>query len=433
MKKVIIDSFFGTLFVFATLLGIREITQLNAFNAFDPLGKSLGDVELTDIAFSQLRSDPPLDTNIIIVNIGNLDRGGIGEQIHLISQFHPKVIGLDIIFSCTDGLYDSINCPQYYDTVANNRFARAIRDFKNVVLVKRLAQTDSLVNAAGDIDIYDSMEHTDVHLRQQAYEGYANLETEAAHQEDLKSCRRFNPVKTVRGEQHYAFSVMMAMLYDSIKTKRFLEREKESEIINYKGNIVDWHGASNFAGRYMVLDWDQALDTTSFVPEMLRGKIVILGSLGRDLRDTSWDDKFFTPLNKNYAGKSRPDMYGVVVHANIVSMILNEDYVNELAYWQELLIAALFVFLNLMLFYWINAKVPVLFDTLSIFLQLAQVVLLSILMIEFFDWFTFKLNLTTTLAGVALVGTCFEIYNSGIKSFFRWLGSKLLTKRMQGV
>lgn len=433
MKKVLVDSFFGTLFVFATLLGLREITQLNVFNAFDPIGKSVGDVELTDIAFSQLRSEPELDTSIIIVNIGPLDRGGIGEQIRLLSKFNPKVIGLDIIFSCGDGLYDSINCPQFYDTAANNKFARAIRGFRNVVLVKRLAQSDSLLKAAGDIDVYDSMEHTDLHLRQRAFEGYANLETEAAHQEDLKSCRRFNPVMDVKGEKHYAFGVMMAMLYDSVKTKKFLERKKYSEIINYRGNIVDWHGASNFAGRYMVLDWEQALDTTSFVPEMLRGKIIILGSLGNDLRDTSWDDKFFTPLNKNYAGKSRPDMYGVVVHANIVSMILNEDYIDELGYWQELLIAASFVFLNLVLFYWINRKVPVLFDTLSIVLQLAQVVLLSFLMIEFFEWFDFKLNLTVTLAGVALVGTCFEIYNSGIKSFFRWLGSKLLTKRMQGV
>ncbi len=428
MKKVLLDSFFGMLFVFATLLGLREVTQLRMFDAFDPIGQSIGDVELTDIAFSQLRADPQLDTNIVIVNIGPLGRGGIGNQIRLISQFQPKVIGLDIIFSCVDGLYDSINCPQYYDTAANNNFARAVRDFRNIVLVKRLTQTDSLVRSAGDVAVYDSLEHTDQFLRQDAYEGYANLETDAAHQEDLKSCRRFNPVIDVKGEPNYAFSVMMAMLYDSVKTKKFLARDNFSEIINYRGNIVDWHGASNFAGRYMVLDWEQALDTASFVPEMLRGKIVILGSLGEDLRDTSWDDKFFTPLNKNYAGKSRPDMYGVVVHANIVSMILNEDYVNELSSWQEPVIAGIFIFLNFLLFYWINRRAPILFDTLSILLQLIQVVLLSFLMIFFFYWFNFKLNLTIALAGIALVGTCFEIYNSGIKSLFRQMAGKLITK-----
>lgn len=433
MKKVLIDSFFATLFVFATLLGLRELTQLNVFSAFDPLGKALGDVELTDIAFSQLRSDPALDTNIVIVNIGPLDRGGIGEQIKIISRFQPKVIGLDIIFSCKEGLYDSVNCPQFYDTAGNEKFAGAIRSFKNIVLVKRLTQSDSLVHAAGDIDLYDSIEHTDARLRQHAFEGYANLETEAAHQEDLKSCRRFNPAIDVNGTTHYAFGVMMAMLYDSAKATRFLERGNYSEIINYRGNVVDWHGASHFAGRYMVLDWDQALDTTTFMAEMLRGKIVMLGSLGNDLRDTSWDDKFFTPLNKIYAGKSRPDMYGVVVHANIVSMILNEDYINELAHWQEIFIAIAIVYLNLLLFYWINTRMPVLFDTVSIVLQLAQVVLLSFLMIEFFDWFQFKLDLTVTLAGVALVGTCFEIYHSGIKTAVQWFYRRWLTKTPSGV
>jgi CHASE2 domain-containing sensor protein len=433
MKKVLIDSFFATAFVFATLLGLRELTQLNVFSAFDPLGKALGDVELTDIAFSQLRSDPPLDTNIVIVNIGPLDRGGIGDQIKILSRFQPKVIGLDIIFSCKEGLYDSVNCPQFYDTAANRNFAEAVAGFKNIVLVKRLTQSDSLVQAAGDIDLYDSIEHTDAHLRQQAFEGFANLETEAAHQEDLKSCRRFNPAISVNGTPHYAFGVMLAMLYDSAKAARFLDRGNYSEIINYRGNVVDWHGASHFAGRYMVLDWDQALDTTTYVAEMLRGKIVILGSLGNDLRDTSWDDKFFTPLNKIYAGKSRPDMYGVVVHANIVSMILNEDYINELAWWQEIFIAFAFVFLNSVMFYWITNRFPVLFDTVSIVLQLAQVVLLSFLMIEFFDWFQFKLDLTITLAGVALVGTCFEIYNSGIKAGFNRIGARWLTKPNPGV
>jgi hypothetical protein len=35
----------------------------------------------------------------------------------------------------------------------------------------------------------------------------------------------------------YAFAVQMCMLYDSAKTKRFLARHKEEEIINYRGNV----------------------------------------------------------------------------------------------------------------------------------------------------------------------------------------------------
>ena len=38
-------------------------------------------------------------------------------------------------------------------------------------------------------------------------DGYANLETEAAFQDDAKTCRKFNPQIKVKDKFHYAFSV----------------------------------------------------------------------------------------------------------------------------------------------------------------------------------------------------------------------------------
>ncbi|MFZ5973565.1 MAG: CHASE2 domain-containing protein [Bacteroidota bacterium] len=417
MKRFLIDCVSATAFVFGVLWGIKEISSLNLFNAFDPLGQALGDMEFSDIAFSTIREDPPIDTNIVIVNIGELSRSDVARQIRAIASCKPKVIGIDSFFNCPGGLTDSLSCPELYDTLAYKAFGDAIEQAGNVVLVTKLLQTDSLVALHGDIDIYDSLETTDPALRRNAIEGYASLETDAADQEDLKSCRRFNPKMEVNGETLYAFSVQMAMKYDSVKTKKFLARGKKSEIINYRGNIVDWHGASNFASRYMVLDVEQALDTSMFVPSMLKDKIVIMGFLGKDLRDTSWDDKFFTPLNKIYAGKARPDMYGVVVHANIVSMILNEDYIDELQEWQQYAIAILVVMLNVALFLKITKRIPIWFDLISLTVQIIQVLLFSFLMIEFLDWFDFKLDITITLAAVALVGTCFELYSTFLKAF----------------
>ncbi|MBT1701619.1 CHASE2 domain-containing protein, partial [Fulvivirgaceae bacterium PWU4] len=228
------------------------------------------------------------------------------------------------------------------------------------------------------------------------------------------------PKLNVSGTDELAFSTMIAMLYDSQKTTKYLERERYSETINYRGNIVDWHGASSYPGRYAVLDWDQALDTTQFVTSMIKDKIVIMGFLGSDLRDTSWDDKFITPLNKNYAGKTRPDMYGVVVHANAVSMILNEDYIGELGDTQERIIAFIVCFLNVALFSLITMRIPLWFDGLSILVQLAQIVVFSFLMIYLFSWIDLKLDLTVTLAVVALVGTCFEIYNGVLMTSVRY-------------
>jgi CHASE2 domain-containing sensor protein len=427
--KFWLHSVLASTFVFVVLVGLYGFTQLKIFDAFDPLGQALSDMELTDITFSQIREDPPMDTNVVIVNIGYLSRREIAQQILNVVKHRPRVIGLDIIFSC-DWTGDSILCPQAFDTISNQYFAYAIQKASengSVVMAHKLQQTQKLIKQFGDIDLYDSIEHTYWALMPGAYEGFVNLETEAAHQEDLKSCRTFNPKMEVNGKRELAFSVMIAMLYDSVKTNRFLARDNYREVINYRGNIVDWHGASNYAGRYIVLDWDQALDTTQFVGEMFRDKIVLFGFLGSDLRDTSWDDKFFTPLNKKYAGKARPDMYGVVVHANIISMILNEDYIDVLAEWQEILIAVMLCFLNIMFFVWIewDEKRKDWFDIVSITIQIAEIVLLSFLMIYFFNWFAFKLDITWALAVVAVVGTSFEIYQ---KVLNEWLYGKVLSR-----
>lgn len=438
MKKFLLDCFIATMFVFAVLLAIRETAELKIFNAFDPLGQSLGDMEMTDITFSRLREDPLIDTNIVIVNIGLLPRAGIAQQIRMISHFKPKAIGIDSFFDCggcPSGRIDSLCCPLAYDTLSNMIFGDAVREAGNVVMVTKLLQTDSLLLAHdGDIDIYDSLEHSDIILRQNAIEGYASLDTDATHQEDLKSCRRFNPRMLVNGEYKLAFATQLAMIYDSVKTKKFLARNNPSEVINYRGNIYDPFGASEYAGRYYTLDWDQALDSSTFTPSLFKDKIVLMGFLGNDLKDTSWDDKFFTPLNKKYAGKSRPDMYGVVVHANAISTILNEDYIEELSEVQQGLIAFIICFLNVALFFVINRKIPLWYDGLSLLLQLIQIIFLTVLMIYVFKWANFKLNLTYTLAAVALVGTCFELYENVVKRIFRSQKlRKLFTRRQNEV
>lgn len=435
MKKFWIDCVIATAFVFAVLGGLYGVTTLAVFNAFDPLGKALGDMEIADIAFSQIRKDPQVDTNIVIVNTSYLSRGEVGQQIMTLSQFNPKVIAVDIIFACDGGIRDSINCPNAYDTLGNMILGEAVRQANGrVVLAHKLWQTKKLVREQGDVQIYDSLEHSDDGLRDGAFEGFVNLDTDASNQEDLKVCRALNPAIMVNGNRELGFSTKIAMTFDSTKANNFLKRENFLEPINYRGNIVDWHNASNYAGRYFVLDWYQALDTSSFTRSLIEGKIVIMGFLGKDLKDTSWDDKFITPLNKNYAGKTRPDMYGVVVHANAVSMILNEDYVDELSPWQEYAIAIIVCFLNVALFSLIHLKIPKWFDALSIVIQLFQILLFTFAMVYIFSLADFKLNLTITLASLALVGTCYEIYESVVKTLIQTLRARrLFTKRKNRV
>ena len=293
------------------------------------------------------------------------------------------------------------------------------------MLSQRLLQTRALVEREGDTDVYDSISHSVPEILNDSYEGYVNLTSDATHQEDIKYCRELPPMVMVDGKPELAFSVKMAMLYDPDKTSAFLMRGNETETINFRGNTPDLYEASSYSGRYQFLDAEQALDTAQFSGEMIRDKVVIFGFHGTDLYDRSWEDKFFTPLNQKYAGRARPDMYGVVIHANAVSMILNEDYIDVMPLWLSVLIAIVLVFLSAALFFKIDEKLPVWFDLLSLVIQVGLFILLSLSMILTFSYYSIKLEFTLALAAVALVGTCFELYKGAILAGWDYFRAKL--------
>jgi CHASE2 domain-containing sensor protein len=421
MRKFWIDCVLATALVFLAMWAFVGITRLNVFNAFDSIGQALSDIELTDYVFMELREEPNVDENIVLVNIGNLDRRGIAEQIQIISKYKPKVIGLDGFFDCATGLRDTVNCPQLKDTLGNLMLSHAIREAGNVVLVSKVLQADTLLPE----DVYDSLRRSDAAFLDYALaEGFASLETDAAYQDDVKTCRKFNPQIAVKDDVQYAFSVKMAMLYDSALTNRFLKRDNYSEIINYRGNVVDFHGTTYYPQMFYTLDVSDVM-TENFVSEMITDKIVIFGYLGETIGDPSWSDKFYTPLNKKLAGKANPDMFGVAVHANIISMIINEDYVDEMKDWQEIAMAIAVCLLNVALFSLINMHLPEWYDGITKLLQLLQLILYTVLMVIIFHWYSFKLNVTLTLAAVALVGDVFEIYMGVFKNLYRKLRDRL--------
>jgi CHASE2 domain-containing sensor protein len=437
MKKSFwLDAIIATSFTFILMWGIVQLTQLKVFNAFDSIGNALGDVELTDYVFSSLREDPPLDTNIVVINIGLLSRRQIAEQIEIISQFNPKVIGIDGFFHCNGLPYDTFNCPPLKDSIGNAMLGRAIKKAGNVVLVSKVLQSSKLSRTNIE-DAWDSLQVSDPIYRDSALaEGFASLETDAAFQDDVKTCRTFNPSLMVSGKRELAFSVQMAMLYDSVKTNKFLERNNFSEIINYRGNVVDMFGQTNYKLAFYAIDVQELYDG-SFLPGMIEGKIVIFGFLGKDFYDPSWADKFYTPLNKKLAGKANPDMFGVVVHANIVSMIMNEDYIDKMAKWQEVAMAILLCLLNVALFSLIHVKLPDWYDGITKLLQVIELLLLTFLMVMIFDAYAFKLEITIALAAIALVGDAYEVYIGVVKNLInrlRRLGFRgLLTKRKKKV
>ena len=442
MKKIWLNSIYVTIFTFAMMWVLSKVTDLKLFNAFDPIAQALSDFELTDYAFSSLRPNPTVDERIVLVNIGTLPRAGIAEQIRIISQHKPKVIGIDSYFTCEGGLRDTLNCPQLLDTLGNLLLSNAIQEAGNVVLVSKLLQSRSLYKS-GAIDIYDSTQFSDPIFQDYSQYGFANLPTGASYQEDVKICRSFIPRLEVKGKQEMAFAVRMAMMYDSSKTKALFERNKYEEIVNFRGNIEIQElklkvlqqqdlSATNYPVMFYALDVEDVF-RGQFLPEMIKDKIVIFGYLGDYFGDPAWDDKFFTPLNKVVAGRANPDMFGLVVHANIVSMILNGDYIDELQDWHKAVLAIVFCYLNIALFFYVNSKFPVWFDSISLLIQITQIFLLMGLIIWIFSNESFKLDLTLAIVTIAVAGPCFEFYDNILNTGLVRIVRRKLTKRKKEV
>jgi CHASE2 domain-containing sensor protein len=420
MKNILIQSAKVTIFVFGMVWAVSLISDFKIFSAFDTIGQALKDTELTDYAFNKLRPDPVVDERIVLVNLGTLSRREVASMLQIISQFKPRVIGMDALYNCEGGLRDSINCPQLLDTLGNLMLSSAIQDAGNVVLGVELMQTDSLGKV--DTNEIDSLEVSDSIFSKYAQRGFVSIPTDATYQEDVKIARTIYPQRIVNGTRELAFSVRMAMMYDSVKTKKFLARNNEEEIINFRGNIEvrqlrvhtlkdEETGTTNFGTMFFVVDFEDVL-SGNISQELFRDKIVVMGYLGDYLGDDAWEDKFFTPLNKKLGGRANPDMFGPVVHSNITAMILNEDYVDVLPEWLKYAIAILVCLLTVSLFIIIDKKLPIWYDALSVIIQIIQIAIIMMIIIYVFASYSLKLELDLTIGISALVGPCYDIFKS---------------------
>jgi CHASE2 domain-containing sensor protein len=397
-KGVLIDSLFGTSFIISLILIFQLVRFLGEFALLDPIGDAIRDVEMTDLVFSQIRADPKVDKNVVLVNIGDLSRREIAQEINIINQYEPAVIGIDSYFYS-----------QKEDTLGDLLLKREFSDVENLVLVTKLEFNQ-------DTESYDSIRFSNS-MFDGGHHGFANLETDAATQHQFKVCRTFPPVAVIDDKIEKSFAVKVSELYDQEKTKDFLKRDNEYEVINYRGNIADF-GQTNFGGRYTALDVKDIFQR-KFTPETIKGKVVLMGYMGDDFNDMSWEDKFYTPLNKKYAGRSNPDMFGVVIHANIVSMILNKDYIGKQSNFSALLTALLVCFVTVLIFTVIYKRLPQWYDGLTKALQLVIVFLIFTVNIFIFHWFNYKTSLTVAVIMVALAGDSLEVCYGLIKNFLK--------------
>jgi CHASE2 domain-containing sensor protein len=353
----------------------------------DPVKKSISDFDVYDIVFSKIREEQKADTNIVLVNIGNLSRYDIARQVNVLNSYKPKIIAIDAMFE--------VEKEPYIDLVLASAFSHC----PNLVLVSRLDEYDEKK------DDFDTL-ITSINLfNQYASNGFANLPTD--ERASFKTVREFRTSANVDGETVPLFATKVVEKYDSAAFKFFENRKKGTEIINYIGNYSKFY----YLDHYQVLSGNEDL---SFIKD----KIVLMGFMGIDFNTRTFEDIYFTPLNAKYAGKSFPDMYGVVIQANIISMILNKNYINVMPQWISILIAVFLTYISAYVIYNVRKNLKDWFWAITKFYILIVSLLNLFIGVMLFHHFSYRMNLTLALAVVVLSGTIVGMYQIYIVNLF---------------
>ena len=111
------DTIFATIWVFIFIVVLGSI-PLN-LGVLNPIKLGLKDFDFNDMSYSKLgkASTTPIDSNIVIINIGQADREGIALLIDKAASYKPKAMGLDVVF---DGPRDPHKDSLLEETIKRN-------------------------------------------------------------------------------------------------------------------------------------------------------------------------------------------------------------------------------------------------------------------------------------------------------------------------
>jgi len=374
------DTFFATIAVFI-FMGLIALLPLN-LGVFNPFKEALKDFDFNDVAYASSLNkdkDTALDNRIVIVNIGHLNRMQIADVLETVNAGNPKVIAVDIMF---DG---------EKDPMSDGYLLQQLKTIPNLVLAARI-----------DWSPKNDFLQQGVFKDQNINLGYVNfVGTEKG------TIREFSPVENENGQHHLSFAASIVKIADSAAYQRLIKRKKTVENIHY----------TRSPNRYLPIDGEQLL-AGSVADNVFNNKIVLLGYISNSPYDI--EDKYLTPMNEKFAGKTLPDMNGVMIHANIITMILDGSYVKKVPSWITWTLAIILTWLHISLFidYYIDNHIW--FHLVAKIAQLVSAIFFVYLGLFLFNRFTVKLDMSVTVLAIILAIDVLYFY----EAFTQWMHKK---------
>lgn len=349
---------------------------------FNPLNKALEDFSFLDVYYSEkLIENQGLDPNIILINIEDENRMAMALAMDALLEEKPKVVGFDVLLKAFE------KTPE--DTLLAN-----VLSHKKVVSSYVLTESETVNN------------HT--FFQANGLKGYVNFNF--GYQDAV--VREFMGFYKSKKQKHNAFAVQIAKKFMSKKDwkkNNIKQKLGSSRVINYVGDYE----------HFMHFTLSEFMDLSD--KAIVKGKCVIFGYLGNPTGNKyDVEDKHFTPLNKVTAGKSVPDMYGMVVHANILSMIIADNFMYKISDFWLIALAFISSFLASIYFIWLDRRLKISYRTV----RKAVLFVFAILMV----WLTlilFKNGVVLKSAPIIAV----TVFSAGFVKYYKHLIRYINTKR----
>lgn len=283
-KSIIFIS--GFILLLITLLNFANVKLLFSINSF-----------INDKAF--VLREKKNDENIVLVNVGALNRKELAQVVDTIQSYNPSVIGVQVCLQqARKSEYDS--------------------------LLRRSLTQNNIV-------LFESSEDGSCRFLDSSIYGTASF---IKDKDEVVRSFTF-------GDKLY-FETEIARLYSKSAYNKLINRGVKTEQINYTGNMLS---------QFFTADHSQVLKSET-APDLFSGKIVLLGYLGPSLSPEikSLEGALYTPLNERLnQQKVLPDMYSLVVSANVLSTIIQEKYIEEVPFFITILIIAAITIFNLLI------------------------------------------------------------------------------------
>ncbi len=373
------DAFFCASFIYLMLQAIQLVPLNSAW--FQPASNAFKDFDWSDIYFSKIKhlnNSSVQNQNIVVINIENATRAEIAATLLKLNNVDVKVIGLDVLFreskdSISDALLDS-----------------------SIVLFGRKIVVACYADSTDGNKIYSIQPAHVPKAKNTNHLGYVNFIGN-----ENETVRAFYETQSYKKEKIGSFALNTFLKYHNQQDFSTANDHLKSDKI-----IIPYQSKSE---HYTTFSYHEIVDSTINF-EILRTKIVLIGYGGSSDGSTVIDDKHFTPLNENYAGKALPDMFGIYIHANIIEAYINNYTIFTPPRFLQILVCIVVICLFLILYLYWEREGSVWQNIIEIILQLLFGFVILMLAIYFLSSNGIKWDIGEMIAAVALAEALVGVY-----------------------